>query len=54
MTKAAPDRIPGILAERVIVPAPWCVLIPHAGLRTCTPAFREANPFCVSGCSPPV
>ncbi len=54
MTQTAPDRIHGILAERVIamMPLPWAGLI----------SFRHDNPlphpsrldaFRASGCSPP-
>lgn len=54
MTKTAPGRIPGILAERVIVPASRFILMPQAKPQTLARASREADAFCVSGCSPPV
>lgn len=54
MTTTAPDRVPGILAERVIVPAPRTLLIRNTKSVTRASCASRVDAFCVSGCSPPV
>ena len=54
MTTSAPGRVPGILPERVIVPAPRYIRCSRAKSQSYAFPYAQADAFRVSGCSPPV